>query len=194
MSPFLCGTPPPLVGTTPGTSLFKSFISRKAWGKVGTPVWIFRRCCGQISRQWVTFVVHKVACGHRRFSHGRVYEKQANVALSGSTKRKMSTASVSEDIGLKFPLHSAVWENDYRKLEEQITSPQVGKCRKPSHSRLVAGWSHGGEMLNVRGFPVKVGQSCWQMRRGAAHTDNVWENVSEGNCSYSPINRFGRLL
>ncbi|XP_069565622.1 ankyrin repeat domain-containing protein 13A isoform X1 [Brachyistius frenatus] len=36
----------------------------------------------------------------------------------------MSTANVSEDIGEKFPLHSAVWENDYRKLEEQITLPQ----------------------------------------------------------------------
>uniref|UniRef100_A0A673CU63 Ankyrin repeat domain-containing protein n=1 Tax=Sphaeramia orbicularis TaxID=375764 RepID=A0A673CU63_9TELE len=38
--------------------------------------------------------------------------------------RKMSTANISEEIRLKFPLHSAVWENDYRKLEEQITLPQ----------------------------------------------------------------------
>lgn len=36
----------------------------------------------------------------------------------------MSTANVSEEIRVKFPLHSAVWENDYRKLEEQITLPQ----------------------------------------------------------------------
>uniref|UniRef100_A0A673CQA0 Ankyrin repeat domain-containing protein n=1 Tax=Sphaeramia orbicularis TaxID=375764 RepID=A0A673CQA0_9TELE len=36
----------------------------------------------------------------------------------------MSTANISEEIRLKFPLHSAVWENDYRKLEEQITLPQ----------------------------------------------------------------------
>lgn len=39
----------------------------------------------------------------------------------------MSTANVSEDIRGKFPLHSAVWENDYRKLEEQMSLPQVGK-------------------------------------------------------------------
>lgn len=39
----------------------------------------------------------------------------------------MSTANISEDIRVKFPLHSAVWENDYRKLEEQIRLPQVGK-------------------------------------------------------------------
>uniref|UniRef100_A0A7N8WZR3 Ankyrin repeat domain 13A n=1 Tax=Mastacembelus armatus TaxID=205130 RepID=A0A7N8WZR3_9TELE len=33
----------------------------------------------------------------------------------------MSTANVSEDTRVKFPLHSAVWENDYRRLEQQIT-------------------------------------------------------------------------
>uniref|UniRef100_A0A8D0ASA8 Ankyrin repeat domain 13A n=1 Tax=Sander lucioperca TaxID=283035 RepID=A0A8D0ASA8_SANLU len=38
--------------------------------------------------------------------------------------RKMSTANVSDDVRVKFPLHSAVWENDYRTLEEQIKSPQ----------------------------------------------------------------------
>lgn len=38
----------------------------------------------------------------------------------------MSTANVSDDIRGKFPLHSAVWENDYRRLEEQITIPEVG--------------------------------------------------------------------
>ncbi|XP_031165146.1 ankyrin repeat domain-containing protein 13A [Sander lucioperca] len=36
----------------------------------------------------------------------------------------MSTANVSDDVRVKFPLHSAVWENDYRTLEEQIKSPQ----------------------------------------------------------------------
>ncbi|KAF3695814.1 Ankyrin repeat domain-containing protein 13A [Channa argus] len=35
----------------------------------------------------------------------------------------MSTANISEDIRARFPLHSAVWENDYRKLEELITLP-----------------------------------------------------------------------
>lgn len=41
-------------------------------------------------------------------------------------KRKMSTANISEHIREKFPLHSAVWENDYRKLEEELKLPQVG--------------------------------------------------------------------
>uniref|UniRef100_A0A1A8FWN2 Ankyrin repeat domain 13A n=1 Tax=Nothobranchius korthausae TaxID=1143690 RepID=A0A1A8FWN2_9TELE len=36
----------------------------------------------------------------------------------------MSAANVSEDIRGKFPLHSAVWENDFRKLEEELRSPQ----------------------------------------------------------------------
>ncbi|XP_072244081.1 ankyrin repeat domain-containing protein 13A [Leuresthes tenuis] len=36
----------------------------------------------------------------------------------------MSTANVSEGIRVKFPLHSAVWENDYRILEEQVKLPQ----------------------------------------------------------------------
>lgn len=44
--------------------------------------------------------------------------------MKGSRKRKMSTASISEDIREKFPLHSAVWENDYRKLEQQIRLQQ----------------------------------------------------------------------
>ncbi|KAF7200229.1 ankyrin repeat domain-containing protein 13A [Nothobranchius furzeri] len=36
----------------------------------------------------------------------------------------MSMANVSEDIREKFPLHSAVWENDFRKLEEELRSLQ----------------------------------------------------------------------
>lgn len=36
----------------------------------------------------------------------------------------MSSANVSEDLRGKFPLHSAVWENDYRRLEEHISSAQ----------------------------------------------------------------------
>lgn len=36
----------------------------------------------------------------------------------------MSSASISEDLRGKFPLHAAVWENDYRRLEEQITAAQ----------------------------------------------------------------------
>uniref|UniRef100_A0A1A8EGV0 Ankyrin repeat domain 13A n=2 Tax=Nothobranchius kadleci TaxID=1051664 RepID=A0A1A8EGV0_NOTKA len=36
----------------------------------------------------------------------------------------MSMANVSEDIRGKFPLHSAVWENDFRKLEEELRSLQ----------------------------------------------------------------------
>lgn len=51
----------------------------------------------------------------------------------------MSTANISEDIRVKFPLHSAVWENDYRKLEEQIRLPQVSKTRKTAlHQTILA--------------------------------------------------------
>lgn len=52
----------------------------------------------------------------------------------------MSTANISEDIRVKFPLHSAVWENDYRKLEEQIGIPQVGKILSTvyAHETMIA--------------------------------------------------------
>lgn len=42
----------------------------------------------------------------------------------------MSTANVSENIRVKFPLHSAVWGNDYRKLEEELRLSQVGKTKQ----------------------------------------------------------------
>ena len=50
--------------------------------------------------------------------------------MSGSIKKKVSTANISEDVRAKFPLHSAVWENDYRNLEELIRSLQVGTTMK----------------------------------------------------------------
>ncbi|KAF7661989.1 hypothetical protein LDENG_00248680 [Lucifuga dentata] len=36
----------------------------------------------------------------------------------------MSTANVSQDVRLKFPLHAAVWDNGYRTLEEQMRLSQ----------------------------------------------------------------------
>lgn len=59
--------------------------------------------------------------------------------MSGRVQRKMSTANISEDIRGKFPLHSAVWENDYRKLEEQIRIPQVDDIRNTIPHRSVTG-------------------------------------------------------
>lgn len=50
----------------------------------------------------------------------------------------MSTANISQEIKEKFPLHSAVWENDYRQLEEEIRVPQVGKTLSSSLRRSAA--------------------------------------------------------
>lgn len=50
----------------------------------------------------------------------------------------MSTANISQEIKEKFPLHSAVWENDYRRLEEEIRVPQVGKILSSSLHRSAA--------------------------------------------------------
>lgn len=50
----------------------------------------------------------------------------------------MSTANISQEIKQKFPLHSAVWENDYRQLEEEIRVPQVRKTSSSSLHRSVA--------------------------------------------------------
>lgn len=49
----------------------------------------------------------------------------------------MSTANISEDIRVKFPLHSTVWENDYRKLEHLLSSTQVGKKKKKTAEEAV---------------------------------------------------------
>lgn len=90
-------------------------------------------------------------------------------------QRKMSTANISEEIRAKFPLHSAVWENDYRKLEEQIRIPQVDETRNTVTQRsrtakcyLLARWNQR-ERLNLFSHPDQVGRACWQMLRRLTH-------------------------
>ncbi|XP_073322827.1 ankyrin repeat domain-containing protein 13A [Pagrus major] len=86
----------------------------------------------------------------------------------------MSTANVSEDISAKFPLHSAVWENDYRKLEEQITLPQNEieavdpRGRTPLHLAVSLGHlesvrvllRHGAEVTKENGYNWTVLQEA----------------------------------
>ncbi|XP_029295456.1 ankyrin repeat domain-containing protein 13A [Cottoperca gobio] len=78
----------------------------------------------------------------------------------------MSTANVSEDVRVKFPLHSAVWENDYRTLEEQVTLPQNDveavdpRGRTPLHLAVSLGHlesvrvllRHGAEVTKENGM------------------------------------------
>lgn len=82
----------------------------------------------------------------------------------------MSTANISQEIKQKFPLHSAVWENDYRQLEEEIREPQVGKTSSNSLHRSVdtkqtffcSTESVGRRQISST-HRVEVGQPCWQM-------------------------------
>ncbi|XP_034548881.1 ankyrin repeat domain-containing protein 13A [Notolabrus celidotus] len=72
----------------------------------------------------------------------------------------MSTANVSEDIRVKFPLHSAVWENDYRRLEQQITLPQSDveavdpRGRTPLHLAVSLGHLESVRVLLRHGAQV----------------------------------------
>lgn len=83
----------------------------------------------------------------------------------------MSTANISQDIRGNFPLHSAVWENDYRKLEEEIGAPQVGKTPttalhkfrvppSPPKNNVHLLGEVRKETLNLFSHRVEVGQSC----------------------------------
>ncbi|XP_059192261.1 ankyrin repeat domain-containing protein 13A [Centropristis striata] len=96
--------------------------------------------------------------------------KLANVALSGSIKRKMSTAT-------RFPLHSAVWENDYRTLEQQITLPQNDieavdpRGRTPLHLAVSLGHLESVRVLLRHGAQVtKENIMNWTVLQEAVST------------------------
>uniref|UniRef100_A0A8D0AYW1 Ankyrin repeat domain 13A n=1 Tax=Sander lucioperca TaxID=283035 RepID=A0A8D0AYW1_SANLU len=82
----------------------------------------------------------------------------------------MSTANVSDDVRVKFPLHSAVWENDYRTLEEQIKSPQAvdPRGKTPLHLAVSLGHlesvrvllRHGAEVTKENGMNWTVLQEA----------------------------------
>ncbi|XP_071338985.1 ankyrin repeat domain-containing protein 13A [Trachinotus anak] len=89
----------------------------------------------------------------------------------------MSTANVSDDIREKFPLHSAVWENDYRKLEEQITIPQNDieavdpRGRTPLHLAVSLGHLESVRVLLRHGAEVtKENAKNWTVLQEAVST------------------------
>ncbi|XP_070690023.1 ankyrin repeat domain-containing protein 13A [Pempheris klunzingeri] len=89
----------------------------------------------------------------------------------------MSTANVSEDTRVKFPLHSAVWENDYRKLEEQITLPQNDievvdpRGRTPLHLAVSLGHLESVRVLLRHGAEVtKENANNWTVLQEAVST------------------------
>lgn len=89
----------------------------------------------------------------------------------------MSTANVSEEIRVKFPLHSAVWENDYRKLEEQITLPQNDieavdpRGRTPLHLAVSLGNLESVRVLLRHGAAVtKENAKNWTVLQEAVST------------------------
>lgn len=91
----------------------------------------------------------------------------------------MTTANVSEDTREKFPLHSAVWENDYRKLEEQILLPQNDieavdpRGRTPLHLAVSLGHLESVRVLLRHGGEVT--------KENAHHWTVLQEAVSTGD-------------
>lgn len=86
-------------------------------------------------------------------------------------------ATVSEDIREKFPLHSAVWENDYRKLEEQIALPQNDieavdpRGRTPVHLAVSLGHLESVRVLLRHGAEVtKENAKNWTVLQEAVST------------------------
>uniref|UniRef100_A0A7N6AJM8 Ankyrin repeat domain-containing protein n=1 Tax=Anabas testudineus TaxID=64144 RepID=A0A7N6AJM8_ANATE len=88
-------------------------------------------------------------------------------------KRKMSRANVSEDIRAQFPLHSAVWENDYRRLEELITLPPAvdPRGRTPLHLAVSLGHLESVRVLLRHGAEVtKENAKNWTVLQEAVST------------------------
>lgn len=86
-------------------------------------------------------------------------------------------ANVSADIREKFPLHSAVWENDYRNLEEQITLPQNDietvdpRGRTPLHLAVSLGHLESVRVLLRHGAEVtKENAKNWTVLQEAVST------------------------
>uniref|UniRef100_A0A7N6ANY7 Ankyrin repeat domain-containing protein n=1 Tax=Anabas testudineus TaxID=64144 RepID=A0A7N6ANY7_ANATE len=85
----------------------------------------------------------------------------------------MSRANVSEDIRAQFPLHSAVWENDYRRLEELITLPPAvdPRGRTPLHLAVSLGHLESVRVLLRHGAEVtKENAKNWTVLQEAVST------------------------
>ncbi|XP_061527624.1 ankyrin repeat domain-containing protein 13A isoform X1 [Phycodurus eques] len=89
----------------------------------------------------------------------------------------MSSANVSEDIRMEFPLHSSVWENNYRKLEQQIILPQNDietvdpRGRTPLHLAVSLGHMESVRVLLRHGAQVtKENANNWTVLQEAVST------------------------
>ncbi|KAK2837292.1 hypothetical protein Q5P01_014504 [Channa striata] len=89
----------------------------------------------------------------------------------------MSTANISEDIRAHFPLHSAVWENDDRKLEELIPVPSNDieavdpRGRTPLHLAVSLGHLESVRVLLRHGAEVtKENNKNWTVLQEAVST------------------------
>lgn len=89
----------------------------------------------------------------------------------------MSAANVSEEIREKFPLHSAVWENDYRQLDELIRLPENDiealdpRGRTPLHLAVSLGHLESVRVLLRHGSQVtKENAKNWTVLQEAVST------------------------
>ncbi|XP_061762515.1 ankyrin repeat domain-containing protein 13A [Nerophis ophidion] len=89
----------------------------------------------------------------------------------------MSIASVRQDIQVEFPLHSAVWENDYRRLERHIILPQIDveavdpRGRTPLHLAVSLGHMESVRVLLRHGAQVtKENAKNWTVLQEAVST------------------------
>lgn len=89
----------------------------------------------------------------------------------------MSVANVSEEIWEKFPLHSAVWENNYRQLDELIRSPENDiegldpRGRTPLHLAVSLGHLESVRVLLRHGSQVtKENAKNWTVLQEAVST------------------------
>ncbi|KAM3867796.1 ankyrin repeat domain-containing protein 13A [Diretmus argenteus] len=87
----------------------------------------------------------------------------------------MSTANVSEDLRVKFPLHSSVWENDYRTLENDLPQNDVDavdpRGRTPLHLAVSLGHLESVRVLLRHGAEVtKENSKNWTVLQEAVST------------------------
>uniref|UniRef100_A0AAV2MSA1 Ankyrin repeat domain-containing protein n=1 Tax=Knipowitschia caucasica TaxID=637954 RepID=A0AAV2MSA1_KNICA len=89
----------------------------------------------------------------------------------------MSAANVSEELRVEFPLHSAVWANDYRQLEDNIRLQQIDveavdpRGRTPLHLAVSLGHLESVRVLLRHGAQVtKENANNWTALQEAVST------------------------
>ncbi|XP_052411804.1 ankyrin repeat domain-containing protein 13A isoform X1 [Carassius gibelio] len=86
-----------------------------------------------------------------------------------------ATAASVEDFSLRFPLHALVWENDYRKLEEEIQTSNIEEVdprgRTPLHLAVSLGHLESVRVLLRHGADVsKENDKNWTVLQEAVST------------------------